>query len=104
MHNLYDANKCERYKVAEMKKYKDMSKDELLTLKAALMEEYKEEQAKGLSLNMARGKPGFAQLALSMQMLDEINSKSDMRTLLGMIQETMEIWMVSESVVSLWQT
>ena len=49
MHNLYDANKCERYKVAEMKKYKDMSKDELLTLKAALMEEYKEEQAKGLS-------------------------------------------------------
>ena len=66
-----------------MKKYKDMSKDELLTLKAALMEEYKEEQAKGLSLNMARGKPGFAQLALSMQMLDEINSKSDMRTLLG---------------------
>lgn len=46
MHNLYDANKCERYKVAEMKKYKDMSKDELLTLKAALMEEYKEEQAK----------------------------------------------------------
>ena len=83
MHNLYDANKCERYKVAEMKKYKDMSKDELLTLKAALMEEYKEEQAKGLSLNMARGKPGFAQLALSMQMLDEINSKSDMRTLLG---------------------
>ena len=66
-----------------MKKYKDMSKDELLTLKAALMEEYKEEQAKGLSLNMARGKPGFSQLALSMQMLDEINSKSDMRTLLG---------------------
>ena len=39
-----------------MKKYKDMSKDELLTLKAALLEEYKEEQAKGLSLNMARGK------------------------------------------------
>lgn len=83
MHDSYNANKCERYKVAEMKKYKDMSKDELLTLKAALMEEYKEEQAKGLSLNMARGKPGFAQLALSMQMLDEINSKSDMRTLLG---------------------
>ena len=66
-----------------MKKYKDMSKDELLTLKAALLEEYKEEQAKGLSLNMARGKPGFSQLALSMGMLDEINSSSDMRTLLG---------------------
>ena len=66
-----------------MKKYKDMSKDELLTIKAALMEKYKEEEAKGLSLNMARGKPGFSQLALSMKMLDEINSESDMRTLLG---------------------
>lgn len=66
-----------------MKKYKEMSKDELLTLKAALQEKYKEEQSKGLSLNMARGKPGFSQLALSMKMLDEINSSSDMRTLLG---------------------
>lgn len=86
-----------------MKKYKDMSKDELLTLKAALLEEYKEEQAKGLSLNMARGKPGFSQLALSMGMLDEINSSSDMRTLLETIPETTEIWMVSVSAVSLWQ-
>lgn len=66
-----------------MKKYKEMSKDELLTLKAALQEKYEEEQSKGLSLNMARGKPGFSQLALSMKMLDEINSSSDMRTLLG---------------------
>ena len=60
-----------------------MSKDELLTLKAALQEKYEEEQSKGLSLNMAGGKPGFSQLALSMKMLDEINSSSDMRTLLG---------------------
>ena len=66
-----------------MKKYKEMFKDELLTLKAALQEKYEEEQSKGLSLNMARGKPGFSQLALSMKMLDEINSSSDMRTLLG---------------------
>ena len=66
-----------------MKKYKEMSKDELLTLKAALQEKYEEEQSKGLSLNMARGKPGFSQLALSMEMLDEINSSSDMKTLLG---------------------
>lgn len=66
-----------------MKAYKQMTREELLTLKAALMEEYKEEEAKGLNLNMARGKPGFAQLALSMDMLDEINSSSDMRTLLG---------------------
>lgn len=68
----------------KMKKaYKDMTKDELLTLKAALEEEYKEEQAKGLNLNMARGKPGKSQLALAMPMLDVINSNADMNTLLG---------------------
>ncbi len=66
-----------------MKAYKDMSKDELLTLKAALEEEYKIEEAKGLNLNMARGKPGFSQLDLAMPMLDVINSSSDMRTVLG---------------------
>lgn len=66
-----------------MKAYKDMSKEELLTLKDALMEEYKTEEAKGLNLNMARGKPGFSQLDLSMPMLDVVNSESDMRTVLG---------------------
>lgn len=66
-----------------MKAYKDMSKQELLTLKEALEAEYKTEEAKGLNLNMARGKPGFSQLALSMPMLDVINSSSDMRTVLG---------------------
>lgn len=66
-----------------MKAYRDMSKDELLTVKAALEEEYKTFEAKGLQLNMARGKPGFSQLALSMPMLDVINSSSDMRTILG---------------------
>ena len=66
-----------------MKAYKDMSRDELLGVKAALEEEYKTQEAKGLTLNMARGKPGFSQLALSMPMLDVINSDSDMRTVLG---------------------
>ena len=61
-----------------MKKYKDMSKDELLTLKAALLEEYKEEQAKGLSLNMARGKPAVEQLDMVMDILDVLDSKSEM--------------------------
>ena len=65
-----------------MKAYKDMSRDEL-SLKASLLEQYKTEEAKGLSLNMARGKPGATQLAISMPLLDEINSKSDMTTLLG---------------------
>ena len=66
-----------------MKAYKDFTKDELLTLKAALEEEYKTMEAKGLSLNMARGKPSFAQLELCMPMLDVVNSSSDMRTMLG---------------------
>lgn len=66
-----------------MKAYKDMSKEELLAVRAALEEEYKTQEAKGLNLNMARGKPGFSQLALSQPMLDVINSASDMRTVLG---------------------
>ena len=66
-----------------MKAYKDMDKSELLALKADLEEQYKTEEAKGLSLNMARGKPGASQLKLSMPMLDVINGQSDMHTLLG---------------------
>ena len=66
-----------------MKAYKDLTKDELLTLKAALEEEYKTMESKGLNLNMARGKPGFSQLELCMPMLDVVNSHSDMRTMLG---------------------
>lgn len=66
-----------------MKAYKDMGRDELLSLKASLEEQFKTEEAKGLSLNMARGKPGATQLAISMPLLDEINSGSDMTTLLG---------------------
>ncbi len=66
-----------------MKPYTEMTKDELLTLKAALDEEFKTEEAKGHSLNMARGKPGISQLELAMPMLDVINSHSDMNTILG---------------------
>ncbi len=69
--------------IVTMKAYKEMSKDELLSLKKALEEQYKVEEAKGLSLNMARGKPGQSQLALAMPMLDVINSSSDMNTVLG---------------------
>ncbi len=66
-----------------MKAYKDLNKNELLTLKAALEEEYKTMEGNGLKLNMARGKPGFSQLDLAMPMLDTFNSASDMRTILG---------------------
>lgn len=66
-----------------MKAYTDMTRDELLELKADLEKQYKTEETKGLSLNMARGKPGASQLLLSMPMLDVINQNSDMHTLLG---------------------
>ncbi len=66
-----------------MKAYKDMSRDELLTLKTGLEAEFKKAKEMNLSLNMARGKPGASQLALSMPMLDVINSQADMNTLLG---------------------
>ena len=66
-----------------MKAYTDMDHNELLSLKASLEEKFKTEQSKGLSLNMARGKPGISQLAISMPMLDVVNQNSDMNTLLG---------------------
>ncbi len=66
-----------------MKSFLAMSQEELLTLKAELEEQFKTEEAKGLSLNMARGKPGASQLAISMPMLNVINCESDMNTLLG---------------------
>ena len=66
-----------------MKAYKDMTREELLELKAQLEKEYKEEEAKGLKLNMARGKPGLSQLEIAMPMLDVVNASSDMHTLLG---------------------
>ena len=66
-----------------MKPYKELNKNELLTVKAALEEEYKTFEAKGLKLNMARGKPGFTQLDLCEPMLDIINSASDMKTMMG---------------------
>ena len=66
-----------------MKPLKDLTKAELLVMKEALAQEYKEAQGKGLNLNMSRGKPGVSQLELAMPMLDVINSSSDMHTMLG---------------------
>jgi DNA-binding transcriptional MocR family regulator len=54
-----------------------MSKDELAKEREALFVAFSAHKAKGLSLNMARGKPDNDQLDLSMPMLDVINSSSD---------------------------
>ena len=50
-----------------MKPYREMSKEELASLKEQLEAVYKEYQGKNLSLNMARGKPCKEQLDLSLR-------------------------------------
>ena len=52
-----------------MANYFEMSKDQLRAEKAALEQSYAEFKAKGLKLNMARGKPGPHQMDLAMDLL-----------------------------------
>ena len=50
--------------------YQEMTKDELLREQESLLARYKEFQAKGLQLDMSRGKPCKEQLDLSEGMND----------------------------------
>ena len=61
-----------------MTQYKDMATEELQALKADLEEQYGELKARGLALNMARGKPAPVQLDLSAPLLDILDSQADM--------------------------
>ncbi len=63
-----------------MKSYQEMSKEELLQEKESLKAAYKEYQKMDLSLNMARGKPAVEQLDMVMDILDVLDSKSEMVT------------------------
>lgn len=63
--------------------YNNMSKEELLALKESLNKEYAEAKAKGLALDMSRGKPSAKQLDVSLGLLDTINSSSDLKALDG---------------------
>ena len=67
-----------------MKPYRELTKEELVQLKTELETKYKEAQAKGLHLDMSRGKPGADQLDLSMPMLDVLNSQSDLKDATGL--------------------
>ena len=60
-----------------MKSYPEMTKTELEAQHKELAAAYDRLKAKGLKLNMARGKPGPDQLALSMPMLDTLTAQSD---------------------------
>ena len=61
-----------------MKKYSELTREELEALQKELKAKYKEYQAKDLKLNMARGKPCVEQLDLSMGMMDVLSSASDL--------------------------
>lgn len=61
-----------------MTAYKDLSREELLELKSGLEARFTEIKAKGLKLDMSRGKPSVEQLNLSMEMMDVLNSGADL--------------------------
>ena len=63
-----------------MKAYKSLSKEELLTLQSELTKAYEDAKGKGLKLDMSRGKPSASQLNTGMELLDIINSASDLKT------------------------
>lgn len=61
-----------------MAAYKDLTKEELLELKSGLQAQFEEVKARGLKLDMSRGKPAAAQLNLSMEMMNILNSGTDL--------------------------
>lgn len=58
--------------------YRELSREELLELKSSLEAKYQEFQSKNLKLDMSRGKPSIEQLDLTMEMMDVLNSHSDL--------------------------
>ena len=66
-----------------MKKYSEMSPEELAAEKEQLSNQYKAWQAKGLKLDMSRGKPSVEQLNLSMPLFDILDGKSLMKCMNG---------------------
>ncbi len=61
-----------------MTAYKDLSKEELLKLKADLEAQFEDVKSKGLKLDMSRGKPSTEQLNLSMDMMDVLHGNSNL--------------------------
>lgn len=60
-----------------MKKYSEMTREELLSEKESLEKVYSEKKSLGLKLDISRGKPCAEQLALSLPMLDSIGSGTE---------------------------
>ncbi len=66
-----------------MKAYKELGKEELLVLKEDLNKQYEEAKAKGLKLDMSRGKPSSAQLDMEKDFLGMVISDADVTTETG---------------------
>ncbi len=64
--------------------YETASREALELEKETLIKEYDEYKSKGLSLNMARGKPSPEQLDLSMPILDSLHSTVDFKSANGL--------------------
>ncbi len=60
-----------------MKAYAERTREELLEELGRVEKEYEALKARGLNLNIARGKPGTEQLDLVRPMMDVLNSESD---------------------------
>mgnify|MGYP003511679577 FL=1 len=67
-----------------MKSYQEMTKEELLKERESLLAAYDDYAARGLKLDMSRGKPSSAQLDLSMGILDVLDSSSELKSENGM--------------------
>ena len=66
-----------------MKKYREMTREELLLEKQELERQFQEVKAQGLSLDMSRGKPAMDQLDISMEMMDVLHAGADLRSETG---------------------
>lgn len=64
-------------------KLNEMTREQLADFHQKVLAEYEEFKAKGLKLDMSRGKPSSAQLDLSMPMMDCLSSNDTMKALDG---------------------
>ncbi len=62
-----------------MTPYKELSKEQLQAMKADLEKQFEKIKAKGLNLDMSRGKPSKQQLELAMDMLEELKSTDKLK-------------------------
>ncbi len=62
-----------------MTPYCELGKEELLSLREQFRIQYEDAKAKGLKLDMSRGKPAAEQLDMTMPMMDIFNRNFDMR-------------------------